>query len=94
MPGRTSCSRTLVRNRSNWFGGSYRRPEQEALKSAFAAGALAPDTVGRRVVQAIRDDEFYILTHTNERAVISARFDRILAAFDRADQVVPTIDRS
>jgi len=76
------------------FGGSYQRPEQEALKSAFATGALDPDTIGRRVLQAIQDNEFYVLTHTNERAAITARFDRITAAFDRADQVMPTIDRS
>ena len=76
------------------FGGSYRRPEQEALASAFAAQALAPEVVGRRVVQAIRDNEFYVLTHTGERAAITARFDRIRAAFDRADAVMPTIPRS
>jgi NAD(P)-dependent dehydrogenase (short-subunit alcohol dehydrogenase family) len=80
--------------RPDRFGGSYQRPEQEAMKSAFAAGALAPEAVGRRVVQAIRDNEFYVLTHTSERAAITARFDRITAAFDRADQVMPTIDRS
>jgi NAD(P)-dependent dehydrogenase (short-subunit alcohol dehydrogenase family) len=77
--------------RPDRFGGSYHRPEQEALKSAFAAAALDPETVGRRVVQAIRDNEFYILTHTGERDVISARFDRIRAAFDRADQIMPEI---
>jgi NAD(P)-dependent dehydrogenase (short-subunit alcohol dehydrogenase family) len=80
--------------RPDRFGGSYHRPRQEALKSAFAPGALHPDVVGRRVVQAIRDDEFYVLTHTNEREAITARLDRIRAAFDRADAVMPTIDRS
>ena len=77
--------------RPDRFGGSYRRPEQEAMKSAFAAGALAPETVGRRVLQAIQDNEFYILTHTAERKAITARFDRIDAAFDRADGVMPGI---
>ena len=80
--------------RPDRFGGSYRRPEQEALKSAFATGMLAPEVVGRRVLQAIQDDEFYILTHTSEREIISQRLDRIKAAFDRADRVMPTIDRS
>jgi hypothetical protein len=55
---------------------------------------LAPDVVGRRVLQAIKDDEFYILTHTGEREVIAARLDRIKAAFDRAEEVMPTVDRS
>jgi NAD(P)-dependent dehydrogenase (short-subunit alcohol dehydrogenase family) len=76
------------------FGGSYRRPEQEAMKAGFAEQALDPVVVGRRVVQAMRDDEFYILTHTMERKAITARFDRLAAAFDRADAVMPGIDRS
>jgi NAD(P)-dependent dehydrogenase (short-subunit alcohol dehydrogenase family) len=77
--------------RPDRFGGSYKRPEQEAMKSAFATGALNPETVGRRVLQAIQDNEFYILTHTNEREAITKRFDRIRAAFDRADTIMPTI---
>jgi NAD(P)-dependent dehydrogenase (short-subunit alcohol dehydrogenase family) len=80
--------------RPDRFGGSYSRPEQEAMKSAFSASALAPDVVGRRVLQAIEDNEFYVLTHTSERETVAARFERILAAFDRADTVMPTIDRS
>src|SRR3984885_3720917 len=39
--------------RPDRFGGSYRRPEQEAMKTAFAPAALDPDVVGRRVLQAI-----------------------------------------
>jgi len=77
--------------RPDRFGGSYHRPEQEAMKSAFATGALAPETVGRRVLQAIQDNEFYILTHTSERDAITARASRLAAAFDRADAVMPTI---
>ena len=71
--------------RPDRFGGAYSRPTQEALRSAFATGSLDPVVVGQRVLQAIRDDDFYILTHTNERAAVKARLDRIIAAFDRAD---------
>ncbi|HVY16309.1 MAG TPA: SDR family NAD(P)-dependent oxidoreductase [Rhodopila sp.] len=80
--------------RPDRFGGAYSRPQQEALKSAFSGGALHPDVVGRRVLQAIRDNDFYVLTHTGERDAITARLDRIRAAFDRADRVMATIDRS
>jgi len=80
--------------RPDRFGGTYRRPEQEALKAAFAPGMLAPEVVGRRVLQAMQDDEFYVLTHTTERDIISERLDRIKTAFDRADQAMPGIDRS
>jgi NAD(P)-dependent dehydrogenase (short-subunit alcohol dehydrogenase family) len=80
--------------RPDRFGGSYRRPQQEALKSGLHTGALDPIVVGRRVVRAIEDNEFYVLTHTGERDVITSRFDRIRAAFDRADRIMPEIDRS
>ena len=77
--------------RPDRFGGAYRRPEQEALRSALSTGALHPDVVGRRVLQAIQDEEFYVLTHTGERDIITARLDRIGAAFDRAGEVMPKI---
>ncbi len=49
------------------------------------AGRIEPSAVGARVLHAIRHGEFYIFTHTDERAVIQARHARIAAAFDRAD---------
>ena len=73
------------------FGGAYVRPKQEALAtSGFAGNAMDPDAVGQRVVQAIRDDEFYVFTHTGERERVQARHDRIRAAFDRADRPLQT----
>jgi NAD(P)-dependent dehydrogenase (short-subunit alcohol dehydrogenase family) len=85
---------TSAATRPDRFGGSYSRRGQKATKSASATGMLAPDVVGRRVLQAIQDNEFYILTHTGERAAIGARFDRIRAAFDRAGEIMPIIGRS
>jgi hypothetical protein len=46
---------------------------------------LAPEVVGQRVLQAIRQREFYVLTHAAERAAVKARHDRIEAAFNRAE---------
>src|SRR5271165_2472076 len=54
------------------------------------AGRIEPAAVGARVVHAIRHDEFYIFTHTHERAVVQARHARIAAAFDRADALART----
>ena len=48
-------------------------------------GRIEPAAVGACVVHAIRHDEFYIFTHTQERAVVQARHARIAAAFDRTD---------
>jgi NAD(P)-dependent dehydrogenase (short-subunit alcohol dehydrogenase family) len=49
------------------------------------SGRIEPAAVGARVVHAIRHDEFYIFTHTQERAVVQARHARIASAFDSAD---------
>lgn len=70
--------------RPDRFGGAYRRPTQEALKGASSSASLDPIVVGQRVLQAIRNEDFYILTHITERPAVQARFDRIMAAFDRA----------
>jgi len=65
------------------FGGPYARPQQDAMRGATGRG-LPPELVGQRVLQAIRQREFYVLTHAGERAAIKARHERIEAAFDRA----------
>jgi NAD(P)-dependent dehydrogenase (short-subunit alcohol dehydrogenase family) len=44
---------------------------------------MDPDEVGRRVLEAVRDDEFYIITHDDHRAYMKMRFDGILSAMDR-----------
>jgi short-subunit dehydrogenase len=66
------------------FGGAYVRPQQEAMQGAMGRG-LPPEQVGQRVLQAIRQREFYVLTHAGERTAIKARHARIEAAFDRAE---------
>src|SRR5271165_4745606 len=58
--------------------------------SAGFAGRIEPEAVGARVAHAIRHGEFYIFTHTDERAVVQARHTRIAAAFDRADALART----
>lgn len=71
-------------NRPDKFGGAYRRPRQESQKAAALPNALDPDAVGEMVLRGIRAGDFYILTHLGERDTIKARFDRIIAAFDKA----------
>ena len=44
---------------------------------------LDPDSVGARVLDAIREQELYIFTHSGMRAQAEARFAAILAAMDR-----------
>jgi short-subunit dehydrogenase len=70
--------------RPDRFGGPYARPQQEAMRGAMGR-SLPPDLVGQRVLRAIQEREFYVLTHAQERAAVKARHERIEAAFDRAE---------
>jgi len=75
---------TSAATRPERFGGPYARPQQEALRGAMGS-SLQPDAVGQRVLQAIQQNEFYVLTHAGEREAVKARHARIEAAFDRAE---------
>jgi NAD(P)-dependent dehydrogenase (short-subunit alcohol dehydrogenase family) len=70
--------------RPEQFGGPYVREAQEKLRERSLAAGLPPEVVGRRVVQAMRDGQFYVVTHAAERAAIQARHRRIEAAIDAA----------
>lgn len=54
----------------------------EAIRKVFA-NALDPAVIGDMVLEAIRNDDLYILSHPAQRAAVQARHDAILAAFDR-----------
>lgn len=72
-----------ARSRPERLGGSFERPENHFMGELIHDG-LSVDTVGARVLDAIRDREFFILTHTAPRDRIEARHQRIMEAFDRA----------
>jgi NAD(P)-dependent dehydrogenase (short-subunit alcohol dehydrogenase family) len=42
---------------------------------------IDPAIVGRAVVEAIRTDELYVITHPEHRPLVAARVERLLAAF-------------
>jgi NAD(P)-dependent dehydrogenase (short-subunit alcohol dehydrogenase family) len=73
------------RNRSDAYGADQR---------AAAAAADAPfspvlsgipvEPVANRVVEGVKDGDLYIFTHPEFKAATQARFDRILAAFDKS----------
>ncbi|HVV63995.1 MAG TPA: SDR family NAD(P)-dependent oxidoreductase [Rhizomicrobium sp.] len=55
---------------------------EEAAQNVLSG--IDPDIVGNRVLEAVRNGEFYIFTHPAMRAFVEARFQMILAAFDSA----------
>ncbi len=73
-----------ARSRPARLGGPFQRPADHFMGDLIKDG-LRPEQVGARVVQAIRDGEFYILTHSSPREWVERRFRRILEAFDRAE---------
>jgi NAD(P)-dependent dehydrogenase (short-subunit alcohol dehydrogenase family) len=66
------------------FGGPVEQPHNRFLQPILEREGLHPDRVGERVVQAIRGNELFVLTHAGPRATVEARHRRIEAAFDRA----------
>jgi NAD(P)-dependent dehydrogenase (short-subunit alcohol dehydrogenase family) len=72
-----------ARRRPPRFGGPFEPPPPTSTQIALAGG-WPPDAVGGRVVQAIRDEEFFIFTHEEPREWLEERHRRVLAGFDSA----------
>ena len=71
-------------SRRNRPGGAGADDDVSTEAAASVFGGIPPEVVGERVVEAVRGDELYIFTHTEFRAPVAARFDAILAGFDKA----------
>jgi len=54
------------------------RAREQMLKKAVASGRLSADDVARAVVQAVKEERFYILTHPRIKGAIRARMEDIL----------------
>ena len=50
------------------------------------AAGLAPDEVGKRVLDAVAGSEFFIFTHEEPRAWIEKRHARLMAGFDSIER--------
>jgi len=68
------------------FGGPFERPE-----AAQARPGMDPADVGRVVVRAIEDGEFYVFTHPSDRAAFAQRVQGMVDAFDRWEAILPTL---
>ena len=51
---------------------------EQMLKKAVSSGRLSADDVARAVVQAVKEDRFYVLTHPRIKGAIRARMEDIL----------------
>jgi NAD(P)-dependent dehydrogenase (short-subunit alcohol dehydrogenase family) len=73
-------------NRPARFGGPYEEPGNNPLQRELEGGGLAPDTVGERVVRAIRERELYVFTHMEQKEWLMARHRRIIDAYDACER--------
>ena len=69
------------------FGGPYQpgAPAATAASRVMPTRAISPDEAGLRAVAAIRNDEFFVFTHSETRAWIEARHRRLMQGFDQVD---------
>jgi short-subunit dehydrogenase len=61
-------------------------------QSASSSG-MDPYQVGLRVVDAVRNDELYVITHPEFRPLVVDRHDQLMAAFDKAEVADQSVDQ-
>jgi NAD(P)-dependent dehydrogenase (short-subunit alcohol dehydrogenase family) len=69
------------RNRPEWAIADHEPPGADELRGAVQSlvdGGIPPAAVADRVIDAVRSNTFYILTHPELDAAITTRFDDIL----------------
>jgi NAD(P)-dependent dehydrogenase (short-subunit alcohol dehydrogenase family) len=74
------------RVRPDRFGGPFEREISPVMASLLKQG-LAPDQVGRYVLRAIEDNDFFIFTHPETREWVMEWHARVMQGFDRADML-------
>ncbi|MEU3342663.1 SDR family oxidoreductase [Streptomyces sp. NPDC006668] len=62
----------------------------------LSLAAMQPREVGERVLEAIQEDRFYVLTHAEHRELLARRFDAILASVptDEGDPRRAAVERA
>ncbi|MDA0238839.1 MAG: SDR family NAD(P)-dependent oxidoreductase, partial [Proteobacteria bacterium] len=76
---------TVGRNRPDKFGGAFDRGDVGGIATLLDEG-LSLERIGKRVLDAVRADEFYIFSHPENRAQVEARHKRIADGFDNLDR--------
>jgi hypothetical protein len=86
-PGAVSTNiMTSQRNRPSALGESKPFEPRVAGTANVIASGRDPLWVGRRVRAAVENDEAYIFTHPQTRALFDARVAAMRAGFDAADR--------
>src|ERR1700722_1011789 len=67
--------------------------ERAALSIQAVATGIEPGEVAARTLEGIKDGDFYIFTHPGMRKLVGKRFERINAAYDKAERYAERGDR-
>ncbi len=73
--------------RTNLGGSTRRLGQREGLlepaerREGGAANGMDPDAVGQRIVEAVRAEDFYVITHPDWRPLLEARVEALRGAF-------------
>ncbi len=74
-----------ARTRQERFGEATEGDDEATSATAqFVQAGIPADVVGACVLEAVRDNDFYIFTHPDMRPAVEERFQRIMAGFDKA----------
>lgn len=80
------------RNRQEDYASQPSAPSSTSAKKAknvakeLVENGIAPEIVGKRVIEALDQKELYIFTHPSHREMVAQRAANIDAAFARAEQ--------
>jgi short-subunit dehydrogenase len=88
---RTGIDRS-ERNRPDWAPAPADQAGYEPLQEAIrqlVAGGIDPAAVADKVVDAVRDDVFYILTHEDSVPAVAQRMHDIIEGRPPSDTVIP-----
>jgi 2-hydroxycyclohexanecarboxyl-CoA dehydrogenase len=66
-------------------------PPPEAMFGSASPNGLDPFRLGLRILDAVRANEFYVITHPEFRSGLVARHEELMAAFDRAEAAAPLL---
>lgn len=70
------------------IGGKVPHPERAGTAEPFAQDVT---WYGQRVLQAVQDNEFFVLSHPEYRDMVAGRHNELMAAFDKADAIAKAI---